>query len=122
MSEKAFRCIPGPEGSTFSQCTIAGNYVFVAGQAPRDPATGRIPDGVEAQTEQILKNISDILEQAGSSLQKVVKVSVFLSDIALYDGFSRAFSRYFAPPYPARTTVGAQLAGFLVEIEAIAAL
>ena len=122
MESSAFHCIPGPDGSTFSQCTIAGNYVYVAGQPPRDPATGRIPNGIEAQTEQVLQNIKSLLEQAGSDLRKVVKISVYLADISLYDGFSQVFSRYFAPPYPARTTIGAQLSGFLVEIEATALL
>ena len=98
-----------------------GDFIFVSGQVPRDPSTGKIVgDTIEEQTQRVLENIKAILEAGGASLADVVKVSTHLSDLALFDGYNKVYSTYFPDPKPTRTTVGSQLLGFLVEIDAIA--
>jgi 2-iminobutanoate/2-iminopropanoate deaminase len=93
----------------------------ISGQVPRDPSTGKIVgDTIEEQTQRVLENIKAILEAGGASLADVVKVSAHLSDLALFDGYNQVYSTYFSDPKPTRTTVGSQLLGFLIEIDAIA--
>jgi 2-iminobutanoate/2-iminopropanoate deaminase len=105
----------------YSQGLIAGDFVFVSGQGPLDPQTGKIVgETIEEQTERVLKNIAAILEAAGASMADVVKVAVHLSDLALFQRFNQVYVTHFPDPKPARTTVGSQLPGILVEIDAIA--
>ena len=107
----------------YSQGLIAGDFVFVSGQGPLDPQTGKIVgETVEEQTVRVLENIKAILEAAGTSMDDVVKVAVHLSDLALFQGFNQVYATYFPDPKPVRTTVGSQLPGILVEIDAIAYL
>jgi 2-iminobutanoate/2-iminopropanoate deaminase len=98
----------------------AGPFVFVSGQVPRDPTTGSIPEGIEAQTRVVIANIDRVLGAAGSSLADVVKVTAHLTDLRNRDAFNRVYREMFEEPFPARTTVGSQLDGILVEIDAIA--
>jgi 2-iminobutanoate/2-iminopropanoate deaminase len=108
-------------GGAYSQALRAGDLIFVAGQVPRDPATGKmVGDTIEAQTERVLESIQAILEAGGATMADVVKATVHLSDMALFDGFNRVYSGYFPDPKPVRTTVGSQLKGFLVEIDVVA--
>ena len=114
--------LPTPAGP-YSPGIVAGNFVFVSGQAGRDPATGVLPDGVEAQTEQALRNIDTILKAAGSSLSQVVRCGVFLVDIAEFPKMNAVYARAFGTHRPARTTVEVSDlpgAGLRVEIDAIA--
>jgi 2-iminobutanoate/2-iminopropanoate deaminase len=100
-----------------------GKLVFVSGQAGREPGTGRLAPGVEAQTEQVLKNIATILEAAGSSLQHVIRCGVFLVDMNEFPKMNEVYARAFGAHRPARTTVevsGLPGDGLLVEIDAIA--
>ena len=107
----------------YSQGWIAGDFVFVSGQGPLDPETGKIVgETVEEQTARVLENIQAILEAAGASMSDVVKVAVHLSDLDLFKRFNQVYATYFPDPKPARTTVGSQLLGILVEIDAIAYL
>lgn len=97
--------------------------VFVSGQAGRDPATNRLPDDVEAQTEQCLRNIQGILRAAGSDLQYVLRCGVFLIDMAEFPRMNAVYARAFGDHRPARTTVqaaGLPGAGLRVEIDCIA--
>lgn len=110
---------PPPAGN-YSPAIIAGDTVFVSGQIPRDPATGNMPDGIGAQTRQVLENLRAVLATAGATLDDVVAITAYLADIADWDEFNEVYGEVFHPPYPTRTTVGAQLHGFLVEISAIA--
>jgi len=110
---------PRPAGP-YSQGLRTEGLIFVAGQGPIDPASGRLPDGIEAQTHQVLRNIRGILEAGGSSMSDVAKVTAHLADLADFDAFNAVYGEYFEPPYPVRTTVGSQLSGILVEIDAIA--
>lgn len=110
---------PSPIGP-YSQGLLTDSLVFVAGQGPLDPATGRVPDGIAAQTHQVLRNIHGILEAGGSSMADVLKVTVHLADLADFGAFNAVYAEHFPPPYPVRTTVGSQLLGILVEIDVIA--
>jgi 2-iminobutanoate/2-iminopropanoate deaminase len=90
----------------FSPAVEADGVLYLSGQVAQDPATGRLGDGdVSQQTEQVLKNAGAVLEAAGRSFADVLKVGVFLTDIADFEAMNRVYSRYFEAPYPARTTV-----------------
>jgi 2-iminobutanoate/2-iminopropanoate deaminase len=114
--------LPAPVGP-YSAGIVAGNLVFVSGQAGRNPATGQIADDVEGQTEQTLENIAAILEAAGSGLAHVIRCGVFLVDIGDFLKMNGIYARMFGDHRPARTTV--QVAALpeprlLVEIDAVA--
>jgi 2-iminobutanoate/2-iminopropanoate deaminase len=105
----------------YSQGLRAGDFVFVSGQGPLDPKTGKVVgDTIEEQTARVLENIKAILEAGGASMADVVKVSAHLSDMSLFERYNRVYASYFPDPKPTRTTVGSQLPGILVEIDAIA--
>jgi 2-iminobutanoate/2-iminopropanoate deaminase len=105
----------------YSQGLRAGDFVFVSGQGPLDPQTGKIVgETIEEQTERVLENIKAILAAGGASMADVVKVTAHLSDLALFERYNKVYARYFPDPKPTRTTVGSQLLGILVEIDAIA--
>jgi 2-iminobutanoate/2-iminopropanoate deaminase len=103
----------------------ASHFVFTSGQLGIDPATGNIVDGgVEAETRQALKNLSGVLDAAGSSLQNVVKTTVFLRDIQEFAQMNAVYGEFFTQDPPARSAfqVAALPKGAAVEIEAIALL
>ena len=105
----------------YSQGLRAGDFVFVSGQGPLDPQTGKIVgETIEEQTERVLENIKAILAAGEASMADVVKVTAHLSDLALFERYNKVYARYFPDPKPTRTTVGSQLLGILVEIDAIA--
>ena len=107
----------------YSQGIRAGDFIFVSGQGPLDPATGQLILGtIEEQTERVLENIKIILAAAGATMADVVKVSAHLGDVELFERYNKVYATYFPDPKPARTTVGSQLPakGMLVEIDAIA--
>lgn len=107
----------------YSQAIKTGGLVFVSGQIPIDPSTGEfVSGGIEEQTEQVMKNLSAVLQAAGSGLERVVKTTVFLGDMQDFAAMNQVYGRFFATEPPARATV--QAAGLprnaKVEIEAIA--
>ena len=107
----------------YSQGIHTGDLVFTAGQAGVDPATGKLAEGgIQAETHQVFKNLKAVLEAAGSSLEKVVKVSVFLADMNDFGAMNEVYAGYFGDTPPARTTVqaGGLPLGALVEIDMIA--
>ena len=115
--------LPAPAGP-YSPAVVFDRLVFVAGQGAKDPHTGLMAgDDVESQTEQVLKNIEAILQAAGSSLQHVLKCSVFLIDITEFPRMNEVYARMFGTHRPARTTIQAAAlpaAGLRVEIDCIA--
>jgi 2-iminobutanoate/2-iminopropanoate deaminase len=116
------RNAPAPIGP-YSQAIRANGLIFVSGQIPVHPETGRIVDGaIVEQTHQVMKNLAAILNAAGSGLDHVVKTTVFLSNLDDFAEFNRIYEEYFGKAKPARATV--QAAGLpksvLLEIEAIA--
>lgn len=115
---------PGAIGP-YSQAIKVGNLLFASGQIPLDPATGAFPEGIEAQTKQALTNVKNILEAAGTSLDKVVKTTVFLSDMNNFAAMNGVYASFFSEgSYPARSAVEvARLPkDAMVEIEVIAEL
>ena len=111
---------PTPAGP-YSQGIIADKFVFVAGQRPADPKTGAIVEGgIETQTRQVIENLASVLEASGSSLDRVVRSTVYLSDIGNFAAMNSVYEKMFPKPYPSRTTIGCQLRGILVEIDVIA--
>lgn len=114
--------LPSPVGP-YSPGVVAGNLVFVSGQAGRDPRSGSLADDVEAQTEQALRNVAAILEAAGSDLQHVVRCGVFLVDMNEFPRMNAVYARVFGAHRPARTTVEVSDLpgpGLRVEIDAVA--
>jgi 2-iminobutanoate/2-iminopropanoate deaminase len=115
---------PAPfQGAPYSQGIVHGDLVFVAGQVGVDPETNQVvAGGIEAQTEQAMKNIAAVLEAAGSSLANVLKASIFLVDFGDFPAMNEVYARFVGPDFPARATV--QIAGLpvgaLVEIEVVA--
>ena len=106
----------------YSQAMKAGSLVFTSGQIPINPTSGVIEaEGITAQTEQVCKNLTAVLEAAGSSADRVVKTTCFLSDMADFAAFNEVYARYF-PSCPARSCVAVKdlPKGSLVEVEAIA--
>ncbi|MGI8812972.1 MAG: RidA family protein [Pyrinomonadaceae bacterium] len=113
---------PGAIGP-YSQAIIAGGMVFCSGQIPIDPESGDFVDGgVAEQTEQVLKNLTAVLEAAGGSLASVVKTTVFLADMNDFAAMNEVYARYFSDNKPARATVQAARLprDARVEIECIA--
>jgi len=112
---------PPPVGP-YSQAVIAGNLIFAAGQVGIDPQTGELAQGIEAQTRQALTNLSAVLEAASSSLDRVVKATVFLAHMEDFAAMNAVYAEFFPLQPPARSTVvvGQFPRGILVEIEVIA--
>ena len=107
----------------YSQGYRAADFIFVSGQGPLNPQTGKIQGAtIEEQTRQTLGNIKAILEANGASLTDVVKGTVVLTDLANFKPMNEVYKTFFTEPFPARICYGAQLAlpGMLVEIDAIA--
>ncbi len=111
---------PLPAGP-YSQGLRVGDFVYVAGQGPTDPATKKSAgESIEEQTRQVLENIKAILEAGGATMGDVVKSTVHLSDMSLFSRFNAVYATYFPDPKPVRTTVGSHLPGILVEIDVVA--
>ena len=115
---------PAPfQGAPYNQAIAANGLVFVAGQLGVDPATGQVVEGgIGPQTERVFANLKAILEAAGSSLDAVVKTTVFLANLDDFAGMNEVYARSIGDTPPARSTVevGRLPAGAIVEIEAIA--
>ena len=108
----------------YSQAIIAGGFVFCSGTAGIDPRTGEAADGIEAQTEQAMQNLSTILDAAGSSLESLVKTTIFYADVADFAKLNEVYARFMPDPPPARSApANVRLPrGLLVSIEAVALL
>ncbi len=106
----------------YSHAIIANGFVYVSGQGPADPETNIVPDGFAAQVRQTLRNLHTILLGSGADLKDVVKVNTYLSDVTRFQEYNEIYREFFTEEPPARTTVGAQLVGILVEIDCIAVL
>jgi 2-iminobutanoate/2-iminopropanoate deaminase len=107
----------------YSQAVWAGDYLFCSGQIPLDPATGNlIPGGIVEQTRQVLTNLQAVLRSQNLDLDRVVKTTVFLADLAHFPAMNEVYAKYFASAPPSRSTI--QVARLpkdaLVEIEAVA--
>ncbi len=124
MARKAHASKHGPAAiGPYSHAVWSGRNLFCSGQTPIDPATGKLIDGdVEAQTHRAFDNLQAVIEDAGLSMDDVVKCNVYLTDMANFAAMNKAYATRFTAPYPARTTVA--VAGLplnaQVEIELVA--
>lgn len=107
----------------YSQAIEANGMLFVSGQIPVNPATGTIPDGIEAQTQQVMKNIEAILKEAGYGFKDVIKSTCLLNDITNFKAMNEVYAQYYKEDCPARAAFAVKdlPMGVLVEIETIAA-
>jgi 2-iminobutanoate/2-iminopropanoate deaminase len=112
---------PAPAGP-YSHAVVANGFVFISGQGPVNPETGAMPDSFADQVRQTFKNVQTILEAAGSSLDEVVKVNAYVTDLTRFAEFNDVYKEFFQDDPPARTTVGTALLGILVEVDCIAAI
>jgi len=115
----------GPPNGIFTPAIITGDLVFTSGQIGLDPKTGQFPEGgIEAQTQQVFRNLAAVLEASGSSVDHIVKATVFLADMNDYNVMNELYKKQFKGDPPARTTV--QVAKLprdaRIEIEAVAVL
>ena len=110
-----------PAIGTYSQAFRVGNTIYLSGQIGLQPASMTLAEGVDAQIDQVLRNLRAVAAAAGATLDDAVKVSVFLIDMGHFVRVNEAMAQYFSQPYPARAAVGvaALPRGALVEIEAI---
>lgn len=106
----------------YSQAVLAGNTLYISGQIPVDPATGKIPEGITAQTEQVMKNIEAILKEAGFTFADVVKSTCLLASMDYFKPMNEVYAKYYPTDCPARAAFAVQAlpVGALVEIETIA--
>lgn len=108
----------------YSQAVVCGNTLFASGQIPINPASGNVEAvGIAAQTEQVMKNLGEVLKAAGTDFENAVKTTCFLADIADFAAFNEVYAKYFTTK-PARSCVAVKdlPKGVLVEVEVIAAL
>jgi 2-iminobutanoate/2-iminopropanoate deaminase len=125
MARRAVTSDQAPEAlGPYSQAIVAGNTVYCSGMAGIDPATGVAPDGIEAQTEQALRNLAAVLDAAGGSMQDIVKTTIFYAEVEDFGRLNETYARHMPDPPPARSApANVRLPrGLLVSIEAIAVL
>jgi len=109
---------------TYSQAVKVGDTVYLSGQIPLDPATMELTAGMEAQIRRVFDNLSAVAEAAGGNLAKVVKLTVFLTDLSHFPLVNQIMAEYFQEPYPARAAIGvaALPRGAAVEMDAVMVL
>jgi 2-iminobutanoate/2-iminopropanoate deaminase len=126
MEKHAVRTTGAPapfQGAPYSQGIVAGDLVFASGQLGVDPESGEVvKGGIVEQTEQVMKNLSAVLEEAGSSLANALMVSIFLVDLGDFQAMNEVYARHLSEPYPARATVqiAALPSGARVEVAVVA--
>ena len=89
----------------YSQAIVSGNTVFCSGQIPINPENGEIPEGVQSQAHQVFRNIKNLLEASGSSIDKTIKTSVFIKNMDDFAEINAIYAEYFTEPFPARSCV-----------------
>lgn len=106
----------------YSQAIEVNGMVYCSGQIPLNPETGEVPEGIEAQAEQALTNVKNLLEAAGTSIKNVVKTTVFMADMGDFVTVNGIYAKYFSEPYPARSAVAVKTLpkNVLIEVEVIA--
>jgi len=114
--------LPLPAGA-YSPAVRAGDFVYVSGQVPKDLRTGAVVgDTVEAQAQQVIRNLTEVLSAAGASIDDVVSTTIYLVNEQDWTSVNELWTTFFRTPYPSRTTVGARLRGVLIEVSAVAYL
>ena len=125
MARRGVTSDQAPEAlGPYSQAIVTGNTVYCSGMAGIDPVTGEAADGIEAQTEQALRNLAAVLGAAGCSMQDIVKTTIFYAEVEDFGRLNETYARHMPDPPPARSApANVRLPrGLLVSIEAIAVL
>jgi reactive intermediate/imine deaminase len=104
----------------YSPVVVSGDLVYTAGQVPFDENGNLVSEDFAEQAHQTFRNLRRCLEAAGCTFADVIKVNAYVTDFANFPTFNEVYREYLGEPYPARTTIGAQLVGFKLEVEAIA--
>ncbi len=123
MTKQAIATDKAPQAvGPYSQGIASGDLIFVSGQVGIDPASGKLAEGIEAQTEQALRNVAAVLAAAGATMADVVKTTLWLTDAAHFALVNEVYGRHMPAPAPARSApiVASLPRGFLISIEAIA--
>ena len=119
---KALKVDSMKAGGHYSHAVIANGMVYVSGQGPVDPATGKMSDNFAEQIRQTIRNLQTILKGAGADLKDIVKVNAYLTDLTRFPEYNEVYKEFFPSEPPARTTIGCQLYGIQVEINCVAVL
>lgn len=109
-----------PPSAPYSQGLRVGDFLFLSGQRPTIPETGEIVEGFQTQVRQCLLNLESVLKAGGGSLEDLVKVNVYLSDIKNFDLMNEVYREMIPSTFPTRTTISCELRGIMVEIDGIA--
>lgn len=109
-------------GGHYSHAVTANGMVYVSGQGPVDPATGKMSDNFAEQIRQTIRNLQTILKAAGADLKDIVNVNAYLTDLTRFPEYNEVYKEFFPSDPPARTTIGCQLYGIQVEISCVAVL
>ena len=115
--------MPTPAGH-YSMCIEHNGLLYLAGQLPKHPETKEMPEGIKAQTQQALENVLKIVEEAGSSLDHIIQMRIYIPDISLWDDVNEVYGKFFGDHKPVRAVIPCRELhyGALLEIEAIAAI
>lgn len=121
MKEIKTNNAPGAIGP-YSQAVVTGNMVFTSGQIPVNPVSGEIPESIGEQAKQVFENLKNLLEASGTSIDNVVKTTVFIKNMSDFAVINEIYGKYFSEPYPARSCVEVSKLpkDVLIEVEAIA--
>ncbi len=124
MTREAITTTDAPAAiGTYSQAIKAGDMIYVSGQIPLDPNSGELVDGdINVQVEQVFRNLKAVAQAAGTSLNKAVKITVYLTDLRHFGIVNETMERYFDVPYPARAALGVASLPRGAEVEADAIL
>ncbi|MFC3073390.1 RidA family protein [Shinella pollutisoli] len=109
-----------PRAGAYAHAVVSDGLVYVSGQGPKDPRTGRLPESFDAQVQQALDNLAFILDGANSAMTEVIKLNAYLADLTNFDSFNAIFEKNFGGTLPARTTIGCQLHGIMFEVDCVA--
>lgn len=109
---------PTPSGP-YSQAVVAGDYIFLSGQAPFTADGSKVEGGFGAEVRQVFANLAAVASAAGGSLDNAVRIGVFLDDMANFNEMNEIYRETFSPPEPARTTIQTSLPGFGIEVDVI---
>jgi 2-iminobutanoate/2-iminopropanoate deaminase len=106
-------------GGAYAHAVRAGDTIYLAGQVPQDPETGRQPDGFEEQARQAFRNLEAAARAAGASLADAVRVGVYLRDMSDFAVMNEVFAEFVPEPSPVRTTIQSDLPGIAIEVDAV---
>ncbi|MFB4168272.1 RidA family protein [Virgibacillus sp. JSM 102003] len=120
MRKKIITKLAPPPAGSYSQGISVGNRIYVAGQTPVNVETGEVPKTIEEQTRQVLRNVKHVLEAANASMEDIVKVTTYLTNLEDFEGYNNVYKEFFSEQLAVRTTIGCELKDIPLEIDVIA--